>query len=282
MKQESRRQRAGRLLRISWDVVREDRRLLVFPAVSAAVSLLVGAGSFGLARAVAGGDHATRRVVLIAGIVASYPATFAALFCGVALAAVLARRLDGEEARPADGWRVARERVGVIAAWTLLTCTVGAVLRLLEERLPLGGRIIAWIFGVSWGLATLLAVPVLAYEGLGPLATFRRSAALFRRRWAEQTLGTVGIGAAFGFAMVPCAVLLAVGAMSSGAAAPFLFALGGGGLLVLLAIQTAMDQVFRVFVYRSALGLDAGDGPFPAGDLEQPFGPYRGWLPPRA
>jgi len=279
MKQESRRQRAGRLLRISWSVVREDRRLLVFPAVSAAVSLLVGAGSFGLARAVGGGAHA-RRIVLIAGLVASYPATFAAIFCGVALAAVLARRLDGEDARPADGWRAARERIGVIAAWTLLTCTVGAALRLLEERLPLAGRIAAWLFGLSWSLATLLAVPVLAYEGLGPIATFRRSAELFRRRWAEQTLGTVGIGAAFGFAAVPCVVLLMAGAFSSGAAGPILFALGGGGLLVLLAVQTAMDQVFRVFVYRSALGLDTGDGPFPATDLQRPFGPYRGWFPP--
>lgn len=282
MKQESRRQRAGRLLRISWSVVREDRRLLVFPVVSAAVSLLVGVGSFGVARAVSGGDHATRRVVLIAGIVASYPATFAALFCGVALAAVLARRLDGEDARPADGWRVARERIGVIAAWTLVTCTVGALLRLLEERLPLGGRIAAWLFGLSWSLATLLAVPVLAYEGLGPRATLRRSTELFRRRWAEQTLGTAGIGAAFAFAAVPCVMLLMAGAMTTGPAGPILFALGGGGLLVLLAVQTAMDQVFRVFVYRSALGLDAGGGPFPAEDLTQPFGPYRGWFPPRA
>jgi Family of unknown function (DUF6159) len=274
--QESRRQRTSRLLRISWSVMREDRRLLVFPIVSATVSLLVGGGSFVLARAVAGGPEAERRVFLIGGIVASYPATFAALFCGVALAAVLARRLDGEDARPADGWRVARERIGVIAAWTLVTCTVGALLRLLDEHLPLGGRVAGWILGLSWSLATLLAVPVLAYEGLGPRATFRRSVELFRHRWAEQALGAAGIGAGFVVVVVPCMALLGIGAISDGAAAPFMVALGGGGLLAALAVQTAMDQVFRVFVYRSALGLDRGDGPFPAADLTQPFEPPRG------
>ena len=42
MVRESRRQRARRLGRISFDVLREDRRLLVFPAMSVVVSLLLG------------------------------------------------------------------------------------------------------------------------------------------------------------------------------------------------------------------------------------------------
>lgn len=55
------------------------------------------------------------------------------LYCGVALAAVLAGRLDGHALTPHDGWMAARERVGIIAAWTLLVCTVGAALRLIER-----------------------------------------------------------------------------------------------------------------------------------------------------
>lgn len=275
---ESRRKRTGRLLRMSWSVVREDRRLLVFPVVSASVSLLVGAGSFVLAREIAGGSSEMRRVLLIGGIVASYPATFAALFCGVALAAVLARRLDGQPSQPADGWRAARERVSVIAAWTLVTCTVGAVLRVIEEYVPLGGKIVAAVIGLTWSVATLLALPVLAYEGLGPRATFHRSVELFRRRWAEQALGSVGIGIVSAFVTVPCGMLLAVGVVIGGNLGLVLVALGGGGLLAAIAVQTAMDQVFRVFVYRSALGVHDAAGPFPAADLERPAGPRRGWF----
>ena len=82
--------------------------------------------------------------------------------------------------------------------------------------------------------------------------------------------------------MMPFMALLGVGivlgAFGSEAAGLVLVALGGGGLLAVLAVQTAMDQVFRVFVYRSALGIDDGVGPFAPDDLERPFGPRRGWL----
>jgi hypothetical protein len=37
-----------------------------------------------------------------------------------------------------------------------------------------------------------------------------------------------------------------------------------------------MDQVFRVFVYRSAVGLDTSAGPFSQRDLQAPFGRKRG------
>jgi len=86
-----------------------------------------------------------------------------------------------------DGWIAARQRLGIIAAWSLLVCTVGALLRVLEERLPLGGRIVAALVGLSWSLATLFAVPVLAYENLGPLETLRRSSQIFRRRWGLRS-----------------------------------------------------------------------------------------------
>ena len=275
--QESRRKRTSRLLRLSMDVLRQDRRLFVFPAVSATVSVAFGALSFAISTASFGGVAHTRRVVLLAGIVASYPVTFASLFCGVALASVLASRLDGAEATPADGWRAARERVGIIAGWTLLVCTVGALLRALEEYVPLGGRIVVAIVDISWSLATLFAVPVLAYERLTPRATLRRSISLFRQRWAEQTLGTVGIGVGAGFAALPFVVLLIAGITLGGGTGVLLAAVGGAGLLGVVAVQIALDQVFRVFVYRNAMGLEGGAGsPFPLEDLERPFRARKG------
>ena len=47
--------------------------------------------------------------------------------------------------------------------------------------------------------------------------------------------------------------------------------LGGVGVFLALAAQTAMDQIFRVFVYRSAVGMDTSGGPFAQSDLQTPF-----------
>jgi hypothetical protein len=269
---ETRWQRANRLGRASLEVLNEDRRLLIFPAMSAAVNLLIGGLSFALADNLIGGGYHSRRLILLGGIIASYPATFVALFSGVALAWMLERKLDGRPVSASEAWRAARERTGIILAWAALVCTVGAVLRVLEEYVPLGGKLVALVLDVSWSLATLFAVPVIAYEGLGPRDTFRRSVELFRARWGEQAAGVIGIGLFGGLLVIPGVVLIAAGAAAGGTQAVVLVAVGGAMLLAVQAFTISLNQVYRVFLYRSTLTPDANEhGPFFRQDLDQPF-----------
>jgi hypothetical protein len=273
--EESRLQRANRLGRASFEVISSDRRLLIFPALSALVNVLIGALSFALADRLIDGHSHSRRLILVGGLIASYPATFAGIFSGVALAAMLARKLDGQPLDVGEAWRLARRRTGIIIGWTLLVCTVGAALRVAEEYLPLGGKVAALVLDLSWSLATLFAVPVIAYEGLGPWTTLRRSTRLFRERWGEQTVGVVGLTLAGGVLAIPGGALILAGAASSGAAAVMLVA---GGAAIVFAVQAytiALNQVYRVYLYRSTLAGAPVPGPFPAKDLEQPFRPRR-------
>jgi hypothetical protein len=277
---EPRSQRAWRLLRASFSVLREDPQLLVFPAVSMTLTLILGSLSFFLSVGHTGGSPGGSRnvsdVIFFASLVSAYPITFVSLYCGVALAAVLAGRLDGEPMTPHDGWMAARERIGIIAAWTLLVCTVGAALRLIERYVPLGAKIVVAIVDLSWTLATMFAVPVLAYENLGPTDVLRRSSQIFRQRWGTQIGGIVGIGVASVFLYIPFVVLLVAGIATPGAMGALLAVLGGAGLFAAIAAQVAMDQIFRVFVYRSAVGLDTTAGPFSQSDLQAPFARRRG------
>ena len=279
---ESRVRRAWRLLRASFSVLRADPQLMIFPAVAMALS--VAAGAIGLAFALAdahsgsaagtngaNGTNGVRGTMFIASLIAAYPLTFVSLYCGVALAAVLALRLEGKQASARDGWAAARGRLGIIAAWTLLVCTVGALLRVLEQRLPIGGRIVAALVGLSWQLATLFAVPVLAYENLGPLQTLRRSSQIFQRRWGAQIGGAAGIGAVTALVAGPLAVVIVIGVATPGAGGALLVAVGAVGLFAVLAASTALEQIYRVFLYRNAVGLDTAGGPFAAHDLQAPF-----------
>jgi hypothetical protein len=273
---ERRGPRTWRLLVASFGVLRKDPELLVFPAVAMTLTLLLGALSFALSVSHGGASRDAKDVIFFASLIAGYPITFVSLYCGVALAAVLAGRLDGAPMTTHDGWMAARERVGIIAAWTLMVCTVGAALRLIERYVPLGGKIVAAIVDLSWTLATMFAVPVLAYENLGPVDVLRRSSRIFRQRWGMQIGGIAGISVASVFLYLPFFVLLVAGVASAGAAGVLLTVLGGAGLFGAIAVQSAMDQVFRVFVYRSAVGLDTSGGPFSRSDLQAPFTRRRG------
>jgi hypothetical protein len=269
---ETRWQRANRLGRASVQVLRSDRRLLFFPAFSALVNVFVGGLSFALADNLVGSRGHSRTLLLVGALIASYPATFVGIFAGVALAAMLHSKLDGQPVSVREGWRAARSRTRIILGWTVLVCTVGAVLRVAEEYLPLGGKIAALLLDLSWSLATLFAVPVIAYEDLGPRDTLRRSAQLFRERWGEQTAGAVAIGASYALLAVPGVLLIGAGLADGGAGGVLLVALGGALILAVQAYTISLGQVYRVYLYRSALHPEASlPGPFSQADLDDPF-----------
>jgi len=272
---EGRFARSVRMLKASWRVLRENPALMAFPVVSVVLSLLVGVFCFSTfgswathgGRAVSG----ARDGLLLPSLIAAYPLTFISIYFSVALAEVLAGRLDGHETTTAEGFSAANKRIALIAAWSLLACTVGLALRALEQRLPLAGRIAAWLFGLAWSLATIFAVPILAYEGLGPLQTVGRSAEIFRRRWGAQVGGSIGIGAASAVIAIPLLVVLVAGFATPGDGGVALVVIAGAGLFALGAAVSAMEQIYRVFVYRSAVGLDTSGGPFSQEDLRSPF-----------
>jgi len=47
--------------------------------------------------------------------------------------------------------------------------------------------------------------------------------------------------------------------------------LAGMGLFAVFAANVALEQIYRVFVYRSAVGLGTAAGPFTQRDLQTPF-----------
>ncbi len=267
---ESRFGRSIRLLGTSFRLLREEPQLAIFPVISFVLSVVVGVVCFGVWGPTPHAGANTRDALLVPSLIAAYPLSFISVYCSVALAVVLGGRLDGNATTMGDGFKGANERIGVIAAWTLLLCTVGLILRALEERLPLAGRIAASIFGLGWSLATLFAIPVLAYERRGPFETVARSTAIFKRRWGASIFGGAGIGFAGGLLAIPFLILLFVGAAKPGGGVA-LIVLGAGGFAAVMALTAALEQIYRIFVYRNALGLDTAAGPFSQSDLRQPL-----------
>ena len=116
-------------------------------------------------------------------------------------------------------------------------------------------------------------MPLLAFEGAGPLETAKESVHLIKGKWGEGITGLASIGIWTVFATIPVAILFAVGLMVGGQDATLgaaLVAIALGAILLVSALSLATRQVFSVALYRYASG-EPDTGGFAAADLAEPF-----------
>lgn len=256
------------LAKLSLRVVRSDLSLSVIVVLGGIASGAVALAFFAPA-AVAYSIEETWLAAVI-GAIGVYLATVVATYFAVALAAAAAEVLDGRDATVRGGMAVAGRNLGAILGWALILTTVNLVLQALRERAGLLGNLLLGAAAVAWSLATLLVVPIIALEGIGPLEALSRSTSLFRQKWGEQVAGTASIGILFTLlGVVPAMALMFLGFASGSTAIAVAFLV----VAVLIAVAagilgSAARAVFAVALYRYATG-DGATGPFSERDLEQ-------------
>ena len=174
--------------------------------------------------------------VLIA--IGAYAASFLVIYYNVILAAAANDVLEGREPDLAAAKAAARIRIPMIAGWALVSALVSVLLAVLRDRGGLAGRIAASLGAAVWGLVTFLVIPVLALEGIGPIAAVKRSGTLVRQRWGQQVTGNFIIGGISGIATVLGVIIAALGVflVTGGSAGGAVF----GGLLVLIGLAIAI------------------------------------------
>jgi Family of unknown function (DUF6159) len=259
------------LSRQSWTLLRAHGGLMGFPVLGAVLGLILVAPPAVAGAYLADEGDTVPGVALL--VVAAYLISFVTAFVGVGLAAAVDAALRGEPAGLGQGLGVARSRLGAISGWALITAVLSILLRVLESRSELA-TIAASLVGGAWSVISLLAIPAIAIEGLGPVAAIRRSASLFKEHWRGQIVGMAAIGGAvFLFVMLPAIALGVIGVLivsdegGAGIAGEVLIALG----LVLFAVGAvfgaALRQVFAVVLYRFTTSGEAPQG-FSSEDLQ--------------
>jgi hypothetical protein len=257
--------RSWELVKQSFAILRSDKQLMLFPVLSAITCLIVTAviatgGTFMLlparAAALAAGERfqPNQSPVFLLGMFTLYVANyFIMVFFNVALVGVANSRLMGGSWTFRDGIELAWARKGTILQWALVAATVGMVLRTIEERMGIIGRIIMRIIGIAWTLACYFVVPVLAFEDLTPIEAVKRSAKLFRDTWGEKVVG--------GFSLSLVSLVLMLPGIGLWFALMFLGGIKGllfGTVLMVLyflllsVFMSAVQGVFNAALYRYA------------------------------
>ena len=267
------------MAKASWRVLRTDRELLVFPAASFVVTILVSIGflvpfwASGRLADLAAGQ--VDLVMIVVGFLYYLTVYSVVIFCNVAVVAGALIRLQGADPTISDGFGAAFDRLPAIIGYAAIAATVGVVLRYVAERTGVVGRLVLGGLGVAWSLATFLVAPVLVVEGVGPLRAIVRSSTLLRSTWGEQVAGNVGISLVFGLMMVVAfaagaAVFSLVVDISSYAAAAVVVL-----VVVILAalalVSTTLEAIFTASVYRFA-ATGEGSGMFPTSVIQDAFG----------
>lgn len=278
--------RSWSLMKASAEVLRSDKSLLMFPLASSICCLLVAASFLIpiIAAMVSAGhvvEHGQRMsaggyVLLFLFYLAQY---FVIIFFNTALAGTALARLRGEPASFGEGMAIARSRIVNIFGYALIAATVGLVLRALQERLGLIGRLVAGFLGLAWTVATFLVVPVLASQDVGPTEAISRSVELLKRTWGENIIGNAGIGVVFGLLMFIAIVLAACligGAFATQSITAIIAAIVivAVGLTVLGLIQASLQGIYAAALYRYAEEGEVGYG-FDQAMLEQAFKPKK-------
>lgn len=266
-----------RLGTTSLGVVTRDKTLMLFPILSGIVGLaLVAAFVFGIGpenlKAAGQAQQASGEippVYYVYAFAAYFGLSFIAVYFNVALIGAAQQSLAGKDTTLGDGLRVANQHLGKVAAWALLSGTVGLLLSALENNGKLG-HFVRMILGAAWAVITYFIVPVMIFENQAPTAAIGRSASLMKATWGENAGAQVGIGLVTVAAIVGIVIVGMVGSALVPQASVVLVPLMVVAIPSVILLAMAAKAVLAVALYEFATN-KGGGGAFRAEELRAAF-----------
>jgi hypothetical protein len=201
---------------------------------------------------------------------------FIATFFNVCVVYAAKVRFDGGNATFGESIKFAFSRIKLIFQWSLLSATVGLVLRILHNlasNLGKIGQIVANILigllGMAWSIVTIFVVPVLVYEGLGPIEALKKSTQVIKQTWGESLIKAIGLGLVQFFVFVT--IIMASGALTFALASAFDVMGVVIGVAVGLSLLLLTGLVFTVAstIFNTALYIYANNDRIATGFTEE-------------
>lgn len=237
-------------------VLKANRQLLIFPILSMVSMFVIVVSFFAAILGYAGwsvdniqdpGNVINYSLIFLFYIV-NY---FIIVFFNMALVHCTSLYFKGEEVTVQKGIEFSKSRIRSILGWAIFAGIVGGILKIIQENVGSLGKIITGIVGIVWSIATFFVVPVIAYENVGPLQAFKRSAQLMKEKWGES------IGAGFSFFLIQLGGIAVIAVVAFSISVINIIAgiaVGVIGVLMLSTIMSAIKTIFISAVYHNVTG----------------------------
>lgn len=269
------------LTRQSWGALMQNKHLLIFPLISTIAMIVVSILFFipisatGIFAALSGEGTTGGNIAYIASAITIFlyyiVANFVVIFSNTALVGAALKLARGEQATVQDGINIAMSRVQNIFIYAVISATVGMIARSIRDAGRNSNNIVVGILASilggliqgAWNVIVFFAIPVLAYENVGPIESIKRSYALFKQTWGEGFTGSTvigGVSCLINLAIIVIGFLLIGGAVATGSTVLIVLAV----TIVVLAfvivglISGAVNGIFQASLYNYATTGDAG------------------------
>lgn len=252
------------IVKESWQILKQDREILWFPVVSAISSLiaLVVMVAIFFFVAMKGNIHAFddmgREGLDVMGYVilfVYYLVMFVITNYFLAgMYIIIHARFGGQNLSFSEGLRGASENMGRIFAWSLISATVGVILRIIADKSAIIGKIVASLLGAAWNILTYFSLPALIIGKTSIKDSFKVSAGIIRRTWGETIIINFGVSLFF-MLIVLIMTALAVGLV---VIVPFVEMLISVSILwlismiVLSIVSSTLGSIFKLALYEYA------------------------------
>ena len=250
------------LMKASFNVLKMDKELLVFPLMSGIATLLVTAtfivpvvATGGLEGLDSEGGSYLAYVFGFLFYLVQYTVIF---FFNSALVGAALIRLDGGDPTVSDGLAIASKRMPAIIGYAAISATVGMILQAISEKAGVLGQIVSGLGGMAWRLASYLAIPVLVTEDVGPIDAVKTSGALFKKTCGEQVVGNFGMGWAMALMWLSWSIVwigmtvLVANVIGVAAVVLPIVAIGIFGYVLLALFSSALKGIYTAALYRYA------------------------------
>lgn len=260
--------------KISYGIVWDFKKLIIFPVLSTLAAALVMASFIAplwttgkLEAWMAFADPDSGAVATTADQVAMYGTLFLFYFCSYfvmvffnsALTACALKVVNGETPTIGYGMSLAGKRLPQILGWAFVSAVIGVLLRVIENANEKVGRFVAAILGSAWTALTYFVVPVLVVEGVGPILAIKRSVGTLKDTWGEALVGNFSMGFLAFLIVLPIIIvcsLLGAAAFTAGNMTMVALVVAAGVLAIVVAtaVTSAADVVFKAILYNHATG----------------------------
>lgn len=258
--------RSWMITKLTFGVINKDRELLWFALLSFIFSALFAVAMIfpSIIPALMNNGFSQESLeVYQYGIIFTtyFGLAFIATFFNVCVVYTTRIRFEGGNATFGESIKFAFTRISLIFQWSLLSATVGLLLRILQDlasNLGKAGQLVANILisllGMAWSIVTIFVVPVLVYEGLGPIDALKKSTQVIKKTWGESLVKALGLGLIQFLVfvmMILASIALTYVLTSAFDTVGLLIGISVGALLLLLTamVFTVASTIFNTALY---------------------------------
>lgn len=196
--------RSWKITQLSFDVIKKDKELLLFPLLGGIFSILFMVTKLFptiVTSFMKGSGQSYGITEYLIFFITYLGLAFIATFFNVCVVYTTKIRFEGGNATFWESINFARSKINLILTWSIIVATVGLILRLIDnlaERAGESGRlvlnILTSILGMMWSIITIFVVPAMVYHNLKPIDAIKQSIKTLKTTWGESLIRYFGLG----------------------------------------------------------------------------------------